>query len=52
MERITIGDYEWLDNLDEVAQGRFQPANTVFFDIKNSVLTSLKENPYSGKDDE
>lgn len=40
-----------LDNLDEVAKG-FQPANLVFLDIKNSVLTVLKENQYSSKEDE
>lgn len=51
MERITLGDYARLGNLDKVAQG-FQPANPVFFDIKNSVLTTLKENQYLGKDDE
>jgi len=51
MERITLGDYGRLDNLDEVAQG-FQPANPVFFDIKNSVLNTLKVNQFSGKDDE
>jgi len=51
MEHITLGNYGRLDNIDEVAQG-FQPTNLVFFDIKNSVLTALKENQYSGKDDE
>jgi len=45
MERITLGDYGRLVNLDEVAQG-FQLANHVFFDIKNSVLTTLKLNQY------
>jgi len=33
------------------AQG-FQPANPAFLDIKNLVLTTLKVNQYSGKDDE
>jgi len=45
MERITLGDYGRLDNLHEVAQG-FQLGNHVFFDIKNSVLTTLKVNQY------
>ena len=35
--RITLGDYERLDNLDEVSLG-FQPSNPVVFDIKNSVM--------------
>ncbi|KEH30976.1 transmembrane protein, putative [Medicago truncatula] len=51
MERVTLGDYERLNNLDEVAQG-FQPANPVFFNIKNLVLTALKDNQYSGKEEE
>jgi hypothetical protein len=51
MQRVTLGDYKRLDNLDEVAQ-EFQPTNHVFFDIKNSVFTTLKENQYSIKEDE
>jgi hypothetical protein len=51
MERITLGDFGRLNKLDKVAQG-FQPANTFFFEIKNSVFTALKENQYSCKDDE
>jgi len=51
MERVTLGDYGILDNLDEVAQG-FQPVNPVFFNINNSVPTALKDNQYSSKEDE
>lgn len=39
MACVTLEDYGRLDNLDEVAQG-FQPANLVFFDIRNPVLTT------------
>ncbi|KEH26722.1 transposable element protein, putative [Medicago truncatula] len=51
MACVKLEDYGRLDNLDEVAQG-FQPANLVFFDIRNPVLTAFKVNQYSGKDDE
>ncbi|MCI35052.1 hypothetical protein A2U01_0056273, partial [Trifolium medium] len=34
----------------ELANQGFQPANPVTFDIKNTVLTALKENPYSGSE--
>ena len=50
MERYTLGDYGRLDNLDEVAQGFNQ--QTMSSGIKNSILTALKVNKYSGKDDE
>ena len=43
VERIKLGYYGRLRNLDKVFQG-FRPANLVFFDIKNAVFTSLKEN--------
>jgi hypothetical protein len=33
--RITVGDYERLDNLYEVLL-RYQPENSVVFDIKNT----------------
>ncbi|PNY16023.1 hypothetical protein L195_g012732, partial [Trifolium pratense] len=33
---------------DVLANQGFQPANPVSFDIKNTVLSALKENPYSG----
>lgn len=35
-----------IDNLDEVSQW-FQPVNSVFIDIKNDILTDLKENQFS-----
>jgi len=38
---ITLGDYERLDNFDEVSL-RFQLRNLVVFDIKSSVLNSSK----------
>jgi len=47
--RITLGDYERLDNLDDVSLG-FQPANPTVFDIKNSVMMNLKSNQCSGKE--
>jgi hypothetical protein len=47
--RITLGDYERVDNLDEVSLG-FQPTNSVVFDIKNNVMINLKSNQFSGKE--
>ncbi|MCH92537.1 putative athila retroelement ORF1 protein, partial [Trifolium medium] len=44
--RRTIGDYGQRNN-GEVANQDFQPTNPVTFDIKNTVLTALKENQYS-----
>ncbi|MCI07973.1 hypothetical protein A2U01_0029043, partial [Trifolium medium] len=44
--RRTLGDYGMRNN-GEIANLGFQPANPVAFDIKNSVLTALKENQYS-----
>ena len=49
MEHITLGDDRRFNNLDEVVQ-RFQLENSVFFDIKNVVLTTLKENKFPGKE--
>ncbi|PNX61337.1 putative athila retroelement ORF1 protein, partial [Trifolium pratense] len=46
-QRRTLGDYGRRDN-DVLANQGFQPANPVSFDIKNTVLSALKENPYSG----
>lgn len=46
---ITLGDYERLDNLDEVSLG-FQLVNLVVFHIKNCVLNSLKDSKFSGKE--
>ncbi|MCI53992.1 hypothetical protein A2U01_0075239, partial [Trifolium medium] len=45
--RRTLGDYGQRNN-GEIANLRFQPANAVAFDIKNSMLNALKENQYSG----
>ncbi|PNX56414.1 hypothetical protein L195_g049868, partial [Trifolium pratense] len=45
--RRTLGDYGRRDD-DVLANQGFQPANPVSFDIKNTVLSALKENPYSG----
>ncbi|PNX91304.1 hypothetical protein L195_g047434, partial [Trifolium pratense] len=47
--RRTLGDYGRRDD-DELANQGFQPANPVSFDIKNTVLSALKENPYSGSE--
>ncbi|CAJ2632603.1 unnamed protein product [Trifolium pratense] len=47
--RRTLGDYGRRDN-DALANQGFQPANPVSFDIKNTVLSALKENPYSGSE--
>ncbi|CAJ2653497.1 unnamed protein product [Trifolium pratense] len=47
--RRTLGDYGRRDN-DALANQGFQPANHVSFDIKNTVLSALKENPYSGSE--
>ncbi|PNX62522.1 hypothetical protein L195_g061186, partial [Trifolium pratense] len=44
-QRRTLGDYGRRDN-DALANQGFQPANPVSFDIKNTVLSALKENPY------
>jgi len=52
IDHITLDDYGWrLDNLDEVDQG-FQPVTHVFLEIKIVVLTSLKENQFSGNESE
>jgi len=49
-QRITLGDYGRLDNLDEIFLG-FQPANPIIFDInKNRVLVNLKTNQFAGKE--
>jgi len=49
VRRITLGDYWWLDNLNEISFG-FQPANPVVFDIKNSVMMNLKSNQFLSKE--
>jgi len=49
IERITLGDYGSLDNLDEVSQG-FQSKNIVLFDIKTVDLAALRDNQLSGKE--
>ncbi|MCI86213.1 putative transmembrane protein, partial [Trifolium medium] len=45
--RRTLGDYGQRGN-GAVANLGFQPTNPVAFDIKNYVLSALKENQYSG----
>ncbi|MCI14706.1 putative athila retroelement ORF1 protein, partial [Trifolium medium] len=45
--RRTLGDYGQR-NADQIANLGFQPANPVAFDIKNTVLSALKEEQYSG----
>jgi hypothetical protein len=45
--RRTLGDYGQRAN-GTVANLGFQPANPVAFDMKNSVLSALKENQYAG----
>ncbi|MCH87593.1 hypothetical protein A2U01_0008466, partial [Trifolium medium] len=47
--RRTLGDYGRRDD-DVLANQGFQPVNPVSFDIKNTVLSALKENPYSGSE--
>lgn len=44
----TLGDYCRRTNLRQICLG-FQLANSVTFDIKNHVLTNLKEYPFDGK---
>ncbi|MCI28073.1 hypothetical protein A2U01_0049273, partial [Trifolium medium] len=45
--RRTLGDYGQPNDVG-VANLGFQPANPVAFDIKNTVLSALKEDQYSG----
>ncbi|MCI90165.1 putative transposable element protein, partial [Trifolium medium] len=45
--RRTLGDYGQMND-GEIANLGFQPANPVAFDIKNTVLSALKEDQYSG----
>ncbi|MCI13436.1 putative athila retroelement ORF1 protein, partial [Trifolium medium] len=45
--RRTLGDYGQRNNRVMANLG-FQPANPVAFDIKNTVLSALKEDQYSG----
>jgi len=46
--RITLGDCQRPDNIDEISLG-FKPENPVVFDIKSSVLINLKTNKFSAK---
>ena len=46
---ITLGDYRRLKTLGEVFLG-FQLANPSVFDIKNTVLNTLKANRFSSKE--
>jgi hypothetical protein len=45
--RRTLGDYGQPNDVG-VANLGFQPANPIAFDIKNTVLSALKEDQYSG----
>ncbi|MCI87760.1 hypothetical protein A2U01_0109045, partial [Trifolium medium] len=45
--RRTLRDYGQRNN-GELANLGFQPANSVSFEIKNSVLSALKEDQFSG----
>ncbi|MCH90689.1 putative transposable element protein [Trifolium medium] len=45
--RRTLGDYG-LRNNGEIANLGFQPANPVMFDIKNTIISALKEDQHSG----
>ncbi|MCI32048.1 hypothetical protein A2U01_0053260, partial [Trifolium medium] len=45
--RRTLGDYGMRNN-GEIANLGFQPVNPVAFDIKNSVISALIEDQYSG----
>ncbi|MCI42193.1 hypothetical protein A2U01_0063429, partial [Trifolium medium] len=47
LPRRTLGDYGMRNN-GEIANLAFQPVNLVAFDIKNTVLSALKEDQYSG----
>ncbi|PNY05190.1 hypothetical protein L195_g001633 [Trifolium pratense] len=47
--RRTLGDYGQRNN-GEVTNLGFQPVNPVAFDIKNTVLSALKEDQYSGSE--
>ncbi|MCI17422.1 hypothetical protein A2U01_0038569, partial [Trifolium medium] len=47
--RRTLGDYRQRND-DEIANLGFQPVNPVAFDIKNTMLSSLKEDQYSGSE--
>jgi len=49
IQRITLGDYGRLDNLEEVSL-RFQTINRFTFYIKSSILTSLRDISFSRKD--
>jgi len=44
-ECITLGDYGRLETIDKVGYG-FKPMNPVLFDIKHSVLVSLRYNQF------
>src|SRR4030065_1731888 len=45
--RRTLGDFGKRTNRGKITH-EFQPLNPVSFDIKNSVLTNLKENAFDG----
>jgi hypothetical protein len=49
IERITLGDYRRLNNIDEVTQ-RFQPVNPILFNIKHSVIVALRKKQFSGRE--
>ncbi|KAK2454451.1 hypothetical protein QL285_002009 [Trifolium repens] len=45
--RRTMGDYCRRTDAGQISMG-FQPANPVTFDIKNTVLSGLRENQFDG----
>lgn len=45
----TLGDYCRRTESDDIYLG-FRPANLITFDMKNHVLTSLKEETFDGKE--
>ncbi|PNX69921.1 hypothetical protein L195_g056985, partial [Trifolium pratense] len=45
--RRTMGDYCRRTDTGQISMG-FQPANPVTFDIKNTVLTGLRDNQFDG----
>jgi hypothetical protein len=45
--RGTMGDYCRRTDAGQISMG-FQPANPVTFDIKNTILSGLRENQFDG----
>lgn len=46
--RQTMRDYSRRTNVGQISLG-FQPVNLVSFDIKNCVLSGLRDNMFDGK---